>query len=294
MGRSRLMRVVVAHDLSPAAARAARRAALLPLGDGARVVVVHVAPPGRAGEADAALARHAGELGEALRAAGARVEVDRAVVEDEAPHAGLIRQARAAGAELVVLGRHDERLRAGLTTGATAERVVRLGELPVLVVGAEPRGAYERPVAAVDLSDASRQVVDLALTLLPDAQPSPLTLLHAYHVPFQGSFSWALAARQVDDLRQEVADDARARADRFAAGLEAGEVSATTAVAEGEPYTVVLRELVRRRADLVVLGTHGRSGLSRAVLGSVAESVLEPAPCDVAVTRPLHHTFDLP
>ena len=67
-----------------------------------------------------------------------------------------------------------------------------------------------------------------------------------------------------------------------------------TTVREGDPRMVVLRALIKFKADVVVLGTHGRSGISHFLLGSVAEWILHEAPCDVLIGRPERFTFELP
>jgi nucleotide-binding universal stress UspA family protein len=66
------------------------------------------------------------------------------------------------------------------------------------------------------------------------------------------------------------------------------------ALRPGDARSVILREVIRQRADLLALGTHARSGLSHALIGSVAEWVVAMAPCDVLVARPQKFTFKLP
>jgi nucleotide-binding universal stress UspA family protein len=56
----------------------------------------------------------------------------------------------------------------------------------------------------------------------------------------------------------------------------------------------VLEQAVRERADLLVVGTHARAGVTHALVGSVAEWLVRSAPCDVAVTRPARFTFQPP
>lgn len=60
-------------------------------------------------------------------------------------------------------------------------------------------------------------------------------------------------------------------------------LSCELALVEGSPHLEVVREADERRADLVVMGTHGRGGLAHAVLGSVTERVIHRAPCPVLV-----------
>jgi len=65
-------------------------------------------------------------------------------------------------------------------------------------------------------------------------------------------------------------------------------------VRAGDARSIVLNEAVRGHADVIAIGTHGRSGLSRALIGSVAEDVIANAPCDVLVARPVRFSFAMP
>ncbi len=65
-------------------------------------------------------------------------------------------------------------------------------------------------------------------------------------------------------------------------------------VRAGDARSNVLNEAIRSHADVIAIGTHGRSGLSRALIGSVAEDVIANAPCDVLVARPVRFSFAPP
>lgn len=289
--------VVVATDLSPGAAPALGRAVLLPFAPGAALWLVHVLPESLPEKyADAVRDR----AGNALRdeAAGLRrLAAERGVGELNVecalltgkPHVEIIRLARSRAAELVVVGRHGRRAVGDTFVGSTAERVVRKGDVPVLVVKQEAKGPYRRALVATDLSDTARREADLALALLPDAAHE-LTLVHAYHVAFE---SW-FGEGSLEAYRREHAGDARQAASRLATLLGSEGVDCRVSVHEGDPRVVVVREAAQEGSDLVVLGTHGRGGLAHALLGSVAEWLIRALPCDVAVTRPARFTFELP
>ncbi len=66
----------------------------------------------------------------------------------------IIRRSRSLGAELIVIGRHGRRPVRDMFIGTTAERVIRKGDVPVLVVNRKPRSPYRRPLIATDLEDA--------------------------------------------------------------------------------------------------------------------------------------------
>jgi nucleotide-binding universal stress UspA family protein len=196
------------------------------------------------------------------------------------------------GAELIVLGRHGRRPLRDLLIGSTAQRVIHVGDLPVLVVAGRAVRGYRRPLIAVTLEDTSRSVVAVALRALgPDVTP---TLVNAYHVPFEGFVTPSASPGEMTELRKEYKRAALIGMTTLQRSLADFGISWETAVAAGEPGSVILREAARRRADLLVLGTHGRLGLSHALVGSVAEAVSQVATCDVLITRSARVPFELP
>jgi nucleotide-binding universal stress UspA family protein len=287
--------VVLATDFSPGAERAARRVALLPLAPGASVSVVHVlgeaAPPGLADavreRATEALRAVAATLRRSAEAHGASAIQLECALLSGSPPVEIVRHARAAAAGLIVLGRHGPRPFREALVGSTAERVVRKADAPVLLVAGEATDPYRRALVAVDLADGSRRAAELAVALLPP-DGAELALVHAYHLAFEG---W-LAETDAAAYRRAHAEEAERRLEAFAARLEAAGIRC--AVEEGDPRAVILREAARTRAELIVLGTHARSGVAHALLGSVAEGVMRAAPGDVAVTRPPRFAFELP
>ncbi|MCM2333557.1 MAG: universal stress protein, partial [Anaeromyxobacteraceae bacterium] len=135
-----------------------------------------------------------------------------------------------------------------------------------------------------DFSDASRAALETAADLARQ-HGATLTLFHAYPVPGytfpDGSF---VASSK---MLEELADQARRHLDEWraiAAGLGPATVDAATAV--GEPAYEIISYAKEKGIDLVVVGTHGRTGLTHALMGSVAERVVRKAPCPVLTVRP--------
>jgi nucleotide-binding universal stress UspA family protein len=292
--RVRMKSVVVATDFSPGAASAVTRAALLPLAPAATISVIHVLAEAIPDRFAAAVRERAADaltgVADGLRRAVTERGVDGATVEHALlagkPHVEIVRHARARAADLVVMGRHGPAPLRDALVGSTAERVIRKGDAPVLLVKEAASHPYRRALVAVDLSDASRRGIDLAGALLPDAVRE-IALVHACHVAFR---SW-LGDAALDDYRRELTE----RAARDAAALAAGvPLECRVAVREGDPRLEVLEQAVRERADLLVVGTHARAGVTHALVGSVAEWLVRSAPCDVAVTRPARFTFQPP
>jgi nucleotide-binding universal stress UspA family protein len=295
--RPRFTRVAVAVGFGPEAALATARAAWLPLGPEAAISVVHPLPsslPEAArgkvtDEVARTLERLVGELRVAARSRGHQdVDVE-AQTAPGRPFVEIIRHARARGAELVVMARCDREDRRLGVDVQTAERVIRKSDIPTLLVQRPVEGPYRRALLAIDLSDASRRVGELALALVP-SEVVALRVVHAFHVPFADWFG----AETLEAYRRDSLKSIRAALRRVRAMFEPFGVECHELVREGEPRTALLREAVSTRADLIVLGTHARSGVAHALLGSVAEWLVRAAPCDVAVTRPARYTFELP
>jgi nucleotide-binding universal stress UspA family protein len=301
MTRELMSTILVATDFSEGADRALDRALLLPAAPRCRLHLVHVAPAGcTPAQRDAAMqamdvrverARAAMDGETCGGAGGAGRTVSAAIVEGDA-YVEIIRRSRHLDADLIVVGRHSKRPSRELTlVGSTARKVLRKGDVPVLVVSLPATHPYERPLVATDLSDVSRRVFDLALQV-GGPQVEEIAVVHAVHVPFEHFVTPTAAGAQRSRLRREVEQRAHEALDELLAGYRDRAVRWQPILEYGEARSVIINEAVRRDADLLVMGTHGRTGLSHLLIGSVAEWVLENAACDVLVSHPVRYAFE--
>ena len=282
--------VLAGTDLSEAAEEALRAAAALARDLNSRLVVCHVVPELlphvslfdefrrtnlRAQDSVVARARQAvQEQLDSVLTNGAAIVGD-IVVETGSPHAGLLRQAEQVEAGIVVIW-----------PGAAATDVVRHAVTPVLVVRRSPRGPV---VGATDFSDLSLPALRLAAEEAR-RRGAALHLLHALDVapfadrnppaaalPYLQGKSW-IALEGLDELRTR----AKRRLDE---ALHESGLPGETALVRGFADETIVRYAESVGAELVVVGTHGRSGFARLMLGSTAASVVERAPCSVLVVR---------
>jgi nucleotide-binding universal stress UspA family protein len=295
---ARLQRVVVATDFSAGGARALARAARLPIAARARVALLHVLPDdlpasvrARAGARARSRLREAEARFRSL--IGRRTCAIRSELCRGQPFVEIIRRARLARADLVVLGRHGRRPIRDVFIGSTASRVIRMGDVPVLIVKRSGTRGYRRPVVAVDLSDTSPLLVDLTRRIL-GADVASVSLVHAYHVPFEGFSNPGVGPTGTSALRQQYRQRAAADMARLQTWLGDLGTAWHATIVHGDPDAVIAAEIVRHRADLLAIGTHARSGVVHALLGSVAESLIGSATCDVLVGRPARVSFELP
>lgn len=294
-----LRSVLVATDFSKGSTWALDRALQLPLAPRAKIHVVHVLTggfaetllPGARAAARSALATAVEEAGRRAASRGLRLTTE---IREREAFVEIIRSARAREAELVVVGRHGRRTIRDMFLGSTAARVLRNGDVPVLVVRLEPHRAYARPLLATDLSDTSRRTCDLLLRVVGPSVRS-IRAVHAFNVPFEGFVTPAFGFGVESKYRREFRAKATKLLDTFLRNYGAVPRSRFRAVVRsGDARSAVLTEAQRCHADLIALGTHGRSGLAHALIGSVAEWIVAAAPCDVLVSRPVRFTFELP
>jgi nucleotide-binding universal stress UspA family protein len=281
-----LARIVVATDFSQSARCALDRAQLLPLARGATIELLHVRKPGaESGPGpEQALAQLVAELAADPR--GLRV-VPR-VCEGEV-YVEIIRAARRIDAELVVVGRHGKRTLKERWLGSTVSRVVRKGDVPVLIVNALPQHAYRRPIVAVDLEDAARKTIATCLRVLgPEAHE--VELVHALHVPFEGLVAPVKA--EATDYHHAFTPQAEARLDQLIASFAATGVPMKRTLRSGDVCTVLYESMLAPGTDLLAIGTHGRTGLVHVMHGSIADSILDIATCDVLVARAVRFSFE--
>lgn len=149
---------------------------------------------------------------------------------------------------------------------------------------------FTRVLCPTDLSDASRTALQHALMLARwyDAQ---VFVLHATHLALPPV---AFSGERVASLTPEQRAELTAEVERFVAAADPGQVPVTITVAQGPAVQAILDAAHDLPADLVVLGTHGRSGFEHLLMGSITERILRKATCPVYTVRPGAGTPETP
>ena len=140
----------------------------------------------------------------------------------------------------------------------------------------------EHILVPVDFSDSTDRVIEWAAHLAEEHE-SRITLLHAYHLPVE--FQQLEGAALPADFWASVRKEAEANLEKLAVPLRARGIETDTAACDGYAATVIVDEATQRQVDLVVIGTHGLSGLKHLLLGSIAERVVQKAPCPVLTVK---------
>jgi universal stress protein A len=139
-------------------------------------------------------------------------------------------------------------------------------------------------VVPTDFSEYAEHAFAWALGLATDRK-AKIVLVHAVHPTTYYAFPETIYLTDFAKLQEELMADAQKRLVEFMARKEAPGVTVETRVVVGEAVSEICQVATHEHADLIVMGSHGRTGLSHVLLGSVAERVVRHAPCPVLVVR---------
>lgn len=206
-------------------------------------------------------------------------------IESAAPAETILDYTEENAIDLIVMGTHGRRGVNRMLFGSVAEEVVRNAPCPTLTIRNDaeqaPGKAVRRVLAPVDFSDASDEAVqhakEIALTY-----GAEIDLLHVVEEPvYPSAYGYEAAAfptaEVIENVEAQLGDMAREQI-----GYEHVTIEART----GNPAHEILDYIDENEVDLTVIATHGRTGLDRMLLGSVAERVLRRSPSPVFIAKP--------
>lgn len=287
------MRVLIASDLSEASDEALKQG--VKMADGGPIAVCHVMPE---------LATYAlwaqdygvdvnkqlelqPRLAEALRGQFTRVfpdalEPPELFIEQGSEYDQILSRAEAWQADLVALGTHGKKGLRRWLLGSVADQVVRAAHCRVLVARSSPEGAV---LAATDLTEPGLPTIEAAAAEAT-RRTRKLVVMHAIELPREGDAAMGLLGALPALDPPEVRSSKRALAAQILSGaLGRLRAQGEVVVADEDPVAETLQLASSLPAELIVVGTRGRSGLARVVLGSRAAQILERSPCSVLVVR---------
>ena len=198
----------------------------------------------------------------------------------------VIEAARRHNADVIVVGTRGRTNWKRLLLGSTAARLVRNAPCPVLTVHPTDAGS-PRPVRTVlvptDFSEDAAIAAEAATRIRGvTGADQRLVLLHAYDVPFEATY---LPGSLLMEAMTAAAARAKETIEQLAAEMRDSGITVDTLTCAGYPPQIILDQAKIVGADLIAMGTHGRSGMDRVFIGSTAERVVASAPCPVLTVR---------
>lgn len=282
------MYILAATDFSTRSQRALRRAGQLARAMAAELAIVHVVDDDQPLRLIEMEVRESERMLAELISAVSELQDLRChpmvVIGD--PFDAILRTAAAQTTDLIVMGTHRKQLLRDIFVGTTIERVIRTGCHPVLMANNEVNSPYESVLAPVDLSDASANAIKAARNL-GLMSGSRLEILHGF-LPFaKGKMSMAGVGQSdidayVSSERREVTEELTT----FLVQNDLASLRAALRVEEGASFEAISARVEKMGPDLLVIGTHGRSGLLKVLLGSVTEEALRSLNVDILAVPP--------
>jgi nucleotide-binding universal stress UspA family protein len=234
-----------------------------------------------------AMTRHAEELLAAAAHDALRygITAQRQVAEGE-PAKTILGIAGKLHCSVIVMGTHARGGLGRLFISSTTDAVLRGSSIPVLTVRPETtvaeaaRNCFERIVVGADDSEPARAAID---TVIGQAAADGCHVLLCSVV----DIGTVVGARGYYDtsIHAGLYDDAQRTVDRAVIEARAADVAAEGRIAEGNASRALIAVAKRENADLIVTGSHGRRGVRRMFVGSVAETIVRTSPVPVLVVR---------
>jgi nucleotide-binding universal stress UspA family protein len=222
----------------------------------------------------------------ALLAADGRT-VEQRVIEGR-PASAIIDMARAFEPDLLVVGSHGRGRIASAVLGSVSAEVVEHASCPVLVA----RGTSILSLVLADDGSPHASAAEQVVATMPGFAGLPVRVV-SVDAQTLAWYGWLEpeAAEQIQGLQDALAEEheRHSKVTQGAVGrLNAAGLVATGELRQGDPGHEIVAAANESAADLIVMGTHGQTGLTRLVLGSVARKVLQHAHCSVLIVRRGH------
>lgn len=267
--------ILLAMDMTARCDRALDRALMLAKMWDTRLIVVHVLDPKQAKKKGLVPKEARIQLEEELPETDVDVQF---IIEMGYIGELVIETAKRERCGLIVTGVGHYDGFSDIFLGSPVDHIVRNAHVPVLIIKRKPINPYRSILIATDFSDCSMTALKKAAEFFPEV---PLHLVHAYNVPYSG---WLKS----DQITKEIGAEEAKFMERFLAQTTIDNATFKRLQAsneKGELGVVLFKKIQEVQSDLVVLGTHGKSGFMRASMGNNARVLLSWVKQDVMMVR---------
>jgi len=144
-----------------------------------------------------------------------------------------------------------------------------------------------------DFSDLSLHALKYA-RYLAKKMDAELHVLHVVDDSYQYWIATDMIAAPVGPPVEELTGKAEQLLEEFVAKNLSQDVKVTRAIRHGRPFVEIIEYAKEQAIGMIVMGTHGRTGLKHVLLGSVADKVVHRSPCPVLTVRSPEHEFEMP
>ncbi|MGR3175905.1 MAG: universal stress protein [Candidatus Scalindua sp.] len=216
------------------------------------------------------------------------------IVKFGKPFLEIIQVAKEKKVDLLAIGTHGRAGMDRIILGSVAERIVRKARCPVMIIRGRKYVGFKRIIVPVDLSDCSRIALEYAVATAR-AHKSKLTILHVYEGSYVEPYIKAAnSEEEADGIIKEIELVNETKYDEFLKTVDLSGVEYEKLLKKGIPEFDIVEIAKEQQANLIVMGTHGRSGIRHILIGSTAEEVIRTVHCDTIIVKPEKFRFSMP
>ena len=204
-------------------------------------------------------------------------------VEEGVPDETIVSYADDHDVDLIAMGTHGRTGLSHTLLGSVAERVVRTSDVPVLTTRSAPGdGAYDRILIPTDGSEAASAAIEHGLAI---AERFDATVHALSVVDLDALAGAAETGAGLPAVIETLEEDCERAVDAVAERCSDRGLDAVTAIVEGSPSRAIDEYVEREGIDLIAMGTHGRTGIERYLIGSVTERIVRTSDVPVLTVR---------
>ncbi|TNF44453.1 MAG: hypothetical protein EP310_03190 [Bacteroidetes bacterium] len=181
---------------------------------------------------------------------------------------------------LIIMGEGNHSENEHFKLGSTTERMMQKNEIPLMVVKNEPVKPLKKILCPVDFSESSKRALANAI-FLSNRLGAQLTIMNVF-TPIEVFSYWINVDNKKENQIQ--LQQQKSEFDDFMKEFHINKDFHIVKIAQGEPEEEILKEIKSQGIGLLIMGTTGKSGLSKILLGSVTEKVTREVPCNFIIT----------
>lgn len=203
------------------------------------------------------------------------VAVENPLIKYGSPHEAIVKASVEVNANLILVGSGSHPEDAKFLLGTTTQRIIQNSDKPVLVIKENSSFNVRSILCPIDFSETSKRALNNAI-VLARRYNAELVVLSVCEMQ---TSSWFSSKEQLDKENRERFEKHGKDYDAFLENFNLVDVNYTKETKKGEPAQEILNTIALKNIDLMVIGTHGRTGLNRMIMGSVTEKVIREVPC---------------
>lgn len=144
----------------------------------------------------------------------------------------------------------------------------------------------------VDFSDCSKIALDYSVSLAKKYE-AQILILHVVETTFPDP-EYIAICEDMEKIHTQLAKQAETKISKLKETLTDENIKTTSIISTGKPFVEIIKCAKKNNVDLIVIGSHGQSGLSHILFGSTADKVIRKSPCGVLTVKHPDHLFEMP